>query len=392
MRTLFSNIFDIPFLARGFRPFFLLGALYSVINIFIWGGFYAGLIEPPTIFSDPISWHAHEMIYGFSLAIVAGFLLTAVANWTGGAPARQMHLAGLCTIWLAGRIVMNVELDLSNLTILIIENSFIPALAISLSIPLLKSWNKRNFVFLGLLTILFVCDLLFFITEERGPLYAAIMIIITMISLVGGRIIPAFTVAALRREGKEAYQTPQNVLDVMALVSLIVIVFTLLLKGPQGYILGSVALISMFIHLYRMRVYHTLRILQDPMVWILHAGYAWVIIGLFLISMSGFGFVPFSTALHALTVGAIGSMTLGMMCRVSLGHTGRDLKSTKVTTLSFICIQIAVLLRVLCPLMMPEHTSTAIIISAVVWSLCFLVYVAFYASILWGPRPDGRPA
>jgi uncharacterized protein involved in response to NO len=387
-----KSLFDLPFLGRGFRPFFMLGAVHSVFNLLIWAGYYAGIVIPPDIFLDPVAWHAHEMIYGFAMAIIAGFLLTAVANWTGGAPARQLHLLGLCLIWLAGRVVMNVSLGLSEMTVFIVQNSFIPALAISLSIPLLKSWNTRNFVFLGLLTFLFSCNLVFCVTESRAPLYGAVMVIVAMISLVGGRIIPAFTVAAIRRRGTKVFQTSQNKTDAMAFISLVSIAAILLVWGKEGIALGIVAIFSAFIHLFRMRVYHTLKILNDPMVWILHVGYAWVIVGLFLLGLSALSVIPLSIALHALTAGAIGSMTIGMMCRVSLGHTGRELVANKPTVLMFIIMQIAIVVRVYFPLMLPEYTSLWIIISACLWSLCFGLFALTYSSILWRSRPDGGVA
>lgn len=392
MPELSKSVFDHPFLGRGFRPFFLLGALYSALNLLIWGGFYAGHITPPSFLLDPVSWHAHEMIYGFTMAIIAGFLLTAVANWTGGAPARQLHLGALCGLWVAGRVVMNFDLGLPDIAIAVIENSFIPALAISLSIPLLKSWNKRNFVFLVLLSILFFCDIWFFITQERMSLYIPVMVIIAMISLVGGRIIPAFTVAALRRRGEEAHQTPQGRLDALALVSIVFIVLALLLTGTQGIFLAVCAFASAIIHGLRMRAYHTRRILNDPMVWVLHAGYGWVIIGLFLIGLAGIGILPFSMVLHALTAGAIGTMTLGMMCRVALGHTGRDLLASRLMTFSFMMIQGAAIMRVVGPILLPDHTNLWIMGSAFLWSVCFGLYVLIYTPILWQPRPDGRPA
>lgn len=381
-----------PFLGRGFRPFFLLGALYSVVSLLIWGGFYAGYVSPPSVLADPVSWHAHEMVYGFTMAIVAGFLLTAVANWTGGAPARQFHLLGLCGVWLVGRVVMGVELGLPEIAIFAIEGAFVPALAISLSIPLFKSWNKRNFVFLVLLSTLFICDMAFLITQERMPLYIAVMVIITMVSLVGGRIIPAFTVAALRGRGEDAHQIPQGRMDVLALVSLALMIVVLLLMGTHGVVLSVIAFASVVIHTLRLRHYHTRRIVNDPMVWILHVGYGWVIIGLLFMGLAALGILPFSIALHALTAGAIGSMTIGMMCRVALGHTGREKIATKATTLSFILMQGAVILRVFGPVFFPDYSTLWMSISALLWASCFGIYVLIYTPILWKPRPDGRPA
>lgn len=385
------TFFEQPFWGRGFRPFFFLGALYSVVSLAIWGGFYAGHITPPRFLLDPVSWHAHEMLYGYTMAIVAGFLLTAVANWTGGAPARQMHLAGLCLLWLLGRFVMNVDLDLPFWAITLAETAFIPALALSLAIPLIKSWNKRNFIFLTLLGVLFACDLAFLITAEKTPLYIALMVVLTMISLVGGRIIPAFTVAALRRTGIQAFQTPQEKMDIAALVSLAAVALCLIFAKDTLF-LAICAGLSALIHGLRMRHYHTTKTLSDPMLWILHMGYLWLVIGLLMLSLTGFGILAIPAVIHALTAGCIGSMTLGMICRVTLGHTGRNLIASKMTTVSFIMIQIAALMRVFGPLFMPDKMAEWITGAAFLWAACFAIYLLIYTPMLIAPRPDGREA
>lgn len=385
------KLFEHPFLGRGFRPFFFLGALYSVISLALWGGFYAGYIVPPYFMIDAVSWHAHEMIYGFSMAIVAGFLLTAVANWTGGAPARQMHLAGLCLLWLLGRGVMHFDFGLPAWAIIAVESAFIPALALSLAIPLIRSWNKRNFIFLTLLSVLFACDLWFLLTINMAALHAALMMILIMISLIGGRIIPAFTVAALRRKGIETYQTPQIKMDVAALVSLVAVALCLVFaKGTP--ILGIAAGVSCLIHGLRMRHYHTLKTFDDPLVWILHAGYCWLVVGLGLLALTGFGALGVAAVIHALTAGAIGSMILGMICRVTLGHTGRDLKLGALTTLSFFAIQVTAIARVFGPIFMPDHMNEWVIGSAALWSLCFAAYLWVYTPMLFTARPDGQVA
>ncbi|GJL77123.1 MAG: hypothetical protein NPINA01_01120 [Nitrospinaceae bacterium] len=382
------GVFDHPVLGFGFRPFFLLGALYSIISLLIWGGFYAGYVTPPLFMIDPVSWHAHEMIYGFTMAIVAGFLLTAVANWTDSKPLRKIHLLGLCALWLAGRLVMNFDLGLPEIAVTVIDGAFILVLAFSLSIPLLKKWSKRNFVFLVLLSILLVCDMTFFITQERKSLYVAVMIIVAMISLIGGRIIPAFTVVALHGRGEKAKQTPQEKLDIMALLSLALIILILTFIGLEGAILAGTAFISAIIHILRLRRYHTRRILGDPMVWILHAGYSWVILGLFFTTVSALGLLPFSIALHTFTSGAIGSMTLGMMCRVTLGHTGRDKTATNLTKLSFFLMQGAAFMRVFGMMIAPDYSSGWIIGSATLWILCFAFFILIYAPMLWKPDLD----
>jgi uncharacterized protein involved in response to NO len=381
-----------PVLRYGFRLFFLLGALYSIISLLIWGGFYAGLVTPPLFMVDPVSWHAHEMIYGFTMAIVAGFLLTAVANWTDSTPVRGFHLLGLGLLWLTGRVVMNFDLGFPEVVILIFEGAFILTLAFSLSIPLFKTWDKRNFVFLVLLTILFACDMLFLITKERTSLYVAVIIIVAMISLIGGRIIPAFTVDALQQRGEEVHETPQGRLDVLAILSLLLIILVLVFFNQEEAILAGAAFLSAIIHALRLRRYHTHRILDDPMVWILHVGYSWVILGLFLLCISALGFVHFSIALHAFTAGGIGSMTLGMMCRVTLGHTGRSKVATNLTKLSFYLLQCAIFIRVFGLLIAPDYSIEWIISSSTLWILSFALYILIYAPMLWKPDLDERVA
>jgi uncharacterized protein involved in response to NO len=387
-----KSLFDHPVLGYGFRTFFLLGALYSVTSMLVWGGFYGGYVTPPLFMIDPVSWHAHEMIYGFTLAIVAGFLLTAVANWTDSIPVNGFHLLGLGLLWLAGRVVMNFDLGFPEFAVLVIEGAFILALAFSLSIPLFKNWDKRNFVFLVLLSILFACDMVFLVTKERTSLYVAVMIIVSMISLIGGRIIPAFTVDALEERGEEAHETPQGKLDVLAILSLVLIILSLVFVKQNETILAGTAFLSTIIHALRLRRYHTIRILDDPMVWILHAGYCWVILGLFSIGVSALGFLPFSIALHVLTAGAIGSMTFGMMCRVTLGHTGRDKIATKLTKLSFLLLQCAVFMRVFGLMIAPDYSIGWIIGSATVWAFCFALYILIYAPMLWKPDLDEQVA
>lgn len=387
-----QKLFEHPFLGRGFRPFFFAGAVYTVFSVLLWGGFYAGHAELPEILHDPVGWHAHEMIYGFTMAIVAGFLLTAVANWTGGAPARQLHLAGLVVLWTAGRAVLNLDTGMPEWAVYGIAASFIPVLAVSLALPLLKSRNIRNFVFLGLLLVLFICEIAYFVTGKIIPLYLAVFIILAMVSLIGGRVIPAFTVAALRRKGETAYPTPQPKADIAALLSLLAMAAALLVFGAVHNIFAALAFVAATIHGWRMRYYLTGRVWHDPMLWILHLGYAWLVFGLFCAGFAGLGLMSFSTALHALTVGAIGSMTLGMMCRVALGHTGRDLTASPVTILAFVLMQLAALLRVGGVIAMPEEASLWIAGTAGLWAACFLLYLSVYAPILWKARPDGAAA
>lgn len=384
-------MFEHPVLGRGFRPFFILSALQAVFMLVLWGGYYGGYITPPDLLLETISWHTHEMIYGFALCVVAGFLLTAVANWTGTNPVKGAHLFALCCLWVLGRLVMNFDLGLPAWSIFAVSIAFLPALAISLSIPLLKTNNKRNFIFLGILGVLSASQICFLVFGVYAAIYVALMMIIMMLSLVGGRIIPLFTIAVLKQGGANIAPTPQPKWDIAALVSLVATT-ACLVSIPDSLLLSACAFVAVFIHLARMRHYHSLQTLTLPMLWILHAGYLWVVIGLALIGLSGAGVVNLTLALHALSTGAVGSLTLGMMTRVALGHTGRNLVASRLTLLSFLLMQIAAIMRVFGPMVLPEFSMFWIIGSASVWSFCYALYLVIYAPILLQARPDGKPA
>lgn len=381
-----------PFWGRGFRPFFFCAGLFAIFSISFWLLFLTDLMSLPSGISDAIGWHAHEMIYGFAMAVISGFLLTAVANWTGWSPVRGYHLAGLVLLWLAGRIAPYIP-ELPHWVLILIEGSFIPALAVSLFVPLYKSRNIRNYVFLGLLTLLFICDLSFLLTGQVTSLYIAIFIVSAMISLVGGRIIPAFTVSALRQRGHLTLRNQdQPKLDKLALASWLAVAALFTITGAQGLIFAVNATAAAAIHLYRMRYYHTRLALADPLLWILHAAYIWIIIGLVLLGLSALSSLNPVIGIHALTIGAIGSSTLGMMSRVALGHTGRPLICSRAIVAAFYAMQAATIIRILGLTILTDYYVVWVTFSGLLWSAAFLIYLIIYTPILLEPRPDGQPA
>lgn len=381
-----TRFFDHPFWERGFRPFFFAGGAYAVASILLWVLSYNGQITPPAFLQDPMSWHAHEMIFGFAVAIVSGFLLTAVANWTGWSPVRKAHLASLLAVWVAGRVSMNLEAVPFWLGV-VIEGIYLPFLAISLAVPLLGTKNVRNFIFLGMLGALFVCDMAFLFSESRTPLYVALGLIAMMISLIGGRVIPSFTVATLRRRGILIFQKDQTKLDVAAVLSLITVLVSIAALGTDSVVTAGASFIAAATHLARMRNYYPVMALKDPMLWILHVGYGWLVLGLVMVGFAGLGMIGFSTALHALTAGSIGSMTLGMMCRVTLGHTGRDITAGKATVFAFFLMQVAAVSRVFAPLVFPDTYAFWIFASGTLWAACFGIYLSVYGRMLFTDRP-----
>jgi len=395
----FSAFFDIPFWGRGFRPFFLLGAVYAVLMVLAWVFSLHGIITVPTPWNNHVLWHAHEMIYGFTAAIIAGFLLTAVANWTGSAPVRRMNLAFLCVAWTAGRAAFWWPYAAPAI-LSFIDLSFLPFLAVSLTIPLIRTGNRHNFMFPGILALLFLGNLHMHLAaagivggDPRITAYAVMLIMMSIISIVGSRIIPSFTVAGLRMRGQVLYQTMQTGTDIAALLLLLASAASAITGGLESFLTAILAMGAGLLHLWRMRFWHTLKTGGEPMLWILHAGHLWLVAGLLTLGMHGFGLVENpSLALHMLAAGCIGSMTIGMMSRVALGHTGRPIVATDPVTLSFWIMQAAALVRCLAILMQDENYNLWMAGSGVLWALAFIIYLAVYTPMLSGSRPDGMEA
>jgi uncharacterized protein involved in response to NO len=331
-------------------------------------------------------WHAHEMIYGFTMSVIAGFLLTAVANWTGWSPVRNLHLLGLVILWLSGRLLMSLDLGAPKVFVMAVELGFIPALAISLLVPLLKASNIRNLVFIGILLGLWLIDAWVLFTENIDPLILAIFLIMLIISVIAGRIIPSFVVAGLRRSGLKVYQKDQRITDTGAALSLVALSIAVLMQHGDGWVMVTAA-IACLLHAARMRHYYVMRSFSDPMLWILQLGYAWLVLGLALLAFSAAGWFGRQAALHAITVGSIGSLCLGMMVRVALAHTGRSLRVPAHIVATFVAMQIATVIRVMGSMGILAPTFTWMQITAVLWSLCFCIYFLQYAYILLTPGP-----
>lgn len=389
------------FWERGFRPFFLLGAVYSVLMISLWVLALLGHASFPSFWVDPVMGHVHEMVYGFSMAIIAGFLLTAVANWTSTAPVHGVNLKILVLVWFVGRVCMWAGI-FSPLITAIIDLSFIPLLAVNLALPLLHARNARNFIFLGLLIIFFIGNGYMHAinagwitdTQSVSVSYAVVFIVLAVISLVGSRVIPAFTVAGLRARGLVLYQTDQRKLDAAGVLAVLFTAFLLVWQGEDSLVAGACSLTAAILHIVRMRYWHTAKSAREPMLWILQAGHGWLAVGLAVLGLIGLGIIDYAPTLglHILTVGCIGSLTLGMMARVALGHTGRPIQATSWVVLSFYLIQASVVVRVLAIILKGDGYLHWVAVAGTLWILAFVIYIAVYARVLVSPRPDGLEA
>lgn len=376
---------------KGFRPFFLLGGLLASGLIPWWAFHYdAALTGEPGL--EGISWHSHEMIFGFTCAIIAGFLLTAVENWTKRPTAKGVLLAVLVGLWAVGRLVGvgGVTATIAGMA----ELSFLPVLTVVLAIPLILSKSTRNYQILALLPLLWICDAHHHMRASgllpqstlRSDLVAVDLIVVIMI-IITGRIVPLFTRNAL---GDDSVR-PIPALNIAATVAAFLVVIVEV-AAPSSMVMALVAGLAGLLVLARSFTWGAHRTLAKPILWVLHLGHAWIWIGLLLKAASAAGFMILPSAgTHALTAGAIGTLTLGMMTRVTLGHTGRELRVSALMTVGFVAITASALIRVFGPWFRADLTATMLTVSSVAWSVAFLIYVVVNAKALLTPRPDGKP-
>jgi len=373
----------------GFRPFFLLASIFSALSIVLWAAQFSGWL--PAAYMRSGVWHAHEMLFGFTTAVIAGFLLTAVRNWTRMDTARGPGLMALVLLWILGRIAVATEWHVFSA---VVNAAFPIAVAVSIGIPLQRSHNSRNYFFVGLLVLMagLVLAVHLALPERLGlsaasGLQLALDLVLFIMAVMGGRVIPMFTNNGVA--GADA--TRKALIEKLALGSITVLFAADALHLPDTYV-AIVAVIGALSHGARLCLWKPWRTLATPLVWILHAAYAWIVIHLMLRHFAAMHWVSASSATHALTVGAIAGLTMGMMSRVSLGHTGRPLKVTRVETAAFFLVQAAALVRVFGEIALPVWYMLSIEVSAVLWAAAFGLFAIRYWPVLTRPRLDGKPA
>ncbi|MBT3238187.1 MAG: NnrS family protein [Rhodospirillaceae bacterium] len=339
----------------------------------------------------PIYWHGHEMLFGFAIAAVCGFMLTAVPNWTRTPPVAGPVLMVLAGLWLAGRIAFWVGWDLGAMPVAVIDLMLIPALGIVAGGRIISAGLQRNFVFIGLLTVLFASNLLMHLqaigvttdTAEMG-LRLGIYGFVLLVTLIAGRIVPNFTSGALRMDAVPAEaSTPPAIEKLVVLTLLAAIVADLAGDAVPQMVTAAMQLLASASLLVRMRNWQTLKTLGQPIVWVLHLGHLWLVVGFALLGLSGIiGHPGEGAALHALTAGAIGTMILAVMTRAALGHSGRQLHASKPIVVAYVLVSIGALLRVLTPYL----GFQAVIVGGVLWTLAFVIFTIAFWPILTRPR------
>ncbi len=382
------------FLATGFRPFFLLAALSAIVLPLIWVCSYLGYFELPTML-DGVGWHAQSLIFGYTAAVLAGFLLTAVRNWTQRPTLSGAGLGFLAIVWIAGRVLVAISVWIPAWIWVTVDVAFFVLLAAAIARPIFGARNRRNYAFPFLVLVMGAGALLLDLDsvgalEGQRPrgidlgLYAAL----TMIAIVGGRIIPAFTRNKLK---PLPIRANGSAIDKLALASIVVALCAKAIVLPQVW-MGVILIIAGLINLARMTGWGTSDALSVPLLAILHVGYWWLAVGLIL---RGIGYltpaIPRGAGIHALTIGCIGMLTLGMLVRVALGHTGRKLKAPPIALAAFAMLTLAVLIRVTVAVTNPNGYQTGLWVSSVLWALAFIAYIVGFTRILVSSRPDGKP-
>lgn len=378
----------------GFRPFFLFAALFSIVSMSAWVAIYLGWTTPSDSKLAPQQWHAHEMIFGYAMAVVAGFLLTAVRNWTNIPTLTGIRLALLLASWLLARVLTLLAPD-QLIPVFILDVGFNLALAVAIAIPLVQTKQMKQLgivakiVLLGAANALFYLDALGLLDQGvRWGLYSGLYLILSLIFVMARRVVPFFIE---RGVGYPVQLVNHAWVDrsslVLVLLFWLVDVFT-----PWTPLASALAAALFVVHAIRLVGWHTPGVWKKPLLWVLFLGYGSAVLGFLLKALSAV--LPLSPylAVHAFAVGGIGLMTVGMMARVSLGHTGRSIQEPpRILPLILALLAVALALRVLLVWVLPQWYATWVELAALAWVLAFAIFVASYAPMLIKPRADGQP-
>lgn len=381
-------------LALGFRPFYLLAAIFAVIALPLWIGTYTGASFPGGSLPGLI-WHTHEMIFGFATAVMAGFLLTAVRNWTGRPTPTGMMLASLVALWLVGRLLMFTGPMQAAAAV---DLLFLPAIGIAIAVPVWQSRNTRNFKLLAIIAALTLINALFHLASLKVLPAAMLMtapvlaldVIALLLAIMGGRVIPAFTNNAIQAaNARHDWRVELVAVGSLVLIALLDVAgLWLQIPRTAWAVLLGVATIA---HSVRLALWMPQRTIKQPLLLMLPVAYSWLPISFALGVFVQIGDIPRAIPAHALTIGAMSGLMLAMMTRSALGHTGRPLSAGWAEITAFVLLQLAALVRVCGALLAPEFYRHTVIASGTLWALAFAVFLVAYWPILTRPRVDGRP-
>jgi len=374
--------------ALGFRPFYLLASIFAALSVPLWALQYSGWLAHPYL-AGPL-WHAHEMLFGFVLPVIVGFLFTAGRNWSNQPTPTGWLLGLLVALWLAARVLVLTPLAVAAA---LANVAFPLAAAIALAVPFVKARNRRNYFFVALLGLLCVAAAGIHLSQlgiTTLPAWlgvqVALDVVLFIVCVMTGRVVPMFTNNSVPGAGASRHAGVEKI----ALGS-ILLLLAADAAGLTGTLLSALAWAAAAVHLWRWLLWRPWKTARVPLVWVLHVAYAWIPVYLVLRGLAEWGLVAPALATHALTIGAIGGMIIGMMTRTARGHTGRPLRADAVETLCFVLVPAAAVVRVMVPMWAPAQSLHAILVSAALWSAAFALYAVRYWPVLTRARIDGRP-
>ncbi len=377
-----------PVLRLGFRPFYLLTALLACVSVPVWVGAFLGYwdlkLEIPAML-----WHAHEMLFGFAAGVIVGFLLTAVKAWTGQPTPRGALLGTLAFIWLAARVAAFVA---PYPVYAALDVALLPAVAVILLRVLILAGNKRNIPLIGLLLLMTAANVVFHLSAMGAitvpavdALYAELSLILMVVAVMTGRVVPRFTKNV----------TPGLVINMprkfeLAVLAVTALALALWVVVPAGAATAAVSAAAAVLHAVRLGMWHPQVTFKRPILWVLHASYAWMPIGFALLAAAQLGWVAYSLAVHAFAVGVVGGLIIGMVTRTARGHTGRPLQASRGEVAAYALVLLAAVLRVLVPAVAPQWYRFALDGAGCLWALAFLIYLVIYTPWLTRTRLDGK--
>jgi uncharacterized protein involved in response to NO len=375
-------------LSYGFRPFFFLGACQAALSMAVWLPLFEGEVAVPTLFA-PRDWHAHEMLFGYVPAVLTGFLLTAIPNWTGRLPLQGMPLLFLVIVWAAGRFAVSYSAHLGWVLTAIIDGAFLLLVVGVTAREIIAGQNWRNLKVLTPVTVLALANAAFHVESHLSgaveyALRTGVTAVLVLVMLIGGRIIPSFTRNWLARANPGRLPIPFGRFD-MAALALSVAALCLWIIAPDVLLSGAALCVAGILHVVRLARWAGERTARERLVLVLHVAYAFVPLGFALAGLAAFCLVVQSAGLHAWMAGAVGTMTLAVMTRASLGHTGHELVARIGTQAIYAAVVLAALARIAAALL-PASAMALIHVAAFAWIVAFGGFALLYAPMLFQAR------
>jgi uncharacterized protein involved in response to NO len=377
-----------PLLASGFRPFFLFGSIYAGLAILVWLPVFYGELTLTSAFA-PRDWHVHEMLYGYLPAVITGFLFTAIPNWTGRLPIQGTPLLTLVIVWIAGRLSVTFSAETGWLVAMLVDASFLSLVAAAAAREIIagRNWRNLNVVILVLLllagNVAFHLEAHFHGAADTG-IRIGIAVIVMLIGMIGGRIVPSFTRNWLVRENPGRLPAPFGRFD-MIVVAVSALALMAWVADSASQYTGAALALAGLLHLVRLGRWAGDRTWRERLVLILHVGYAFVPLGFLLNAASAFGLVPTGAGVHAWMVGAAGTMTLAVMSRATLGHTGQQLTASLATQAIYAAVIVAALSRI-CAVIEPTQSEPLLLVAAFAWAAAFFGFAIAFGPLLVGWR------